>query len=52
MEPVSIKHQEFACAACGEEYDRESAVSECRICHRTFCDACVDEHNLCVPCES
>ncbi len=32
------------------DYDRESAVKECRICHRTHCDQCLDEEGLCVPC--
>lgn len=51
MEFRTRKHQEFTCEACGTEYDREEAVSECRVCHRTFCDECINEENICVPCE-
>ena len=42
---------EFACAACGKEYARESAVPECRVCHRSYCEECLDEQGLCVPCK-
>lgn len=41
---------EFACAACGQEFERETAVKECRICHRTYCDQCLDKYGTCVPC--
>lgn len=40
----------FACAACGEDFGRETAVSECRVCHRSYCEECVDEQGICVPC--
>jgi len=40
----------FACAACGAEYDRETAVVECRMCHRAYCEECLDEKGFCVPC--
>jgi len=41
----------FSCAACGDEYAREVAVNECRVCHRTFCDECISEEGFCIPCE-
>lgn len=40
----------FECSACGADYDRESAVKECRMCHRGACDRCLNEEGLCVPC--
>lgn len=43
--------EKFVCAGCGEEYERETAVSECRMCHRTFCDECISDEGVCVPCE-
>jgi len=41
----------FVCPSCGKEYDRETAVHECRVCHRAHCDQCVNEDNVCVPCD-
>jgi hypothetical protein len=41
----------FDCSACGKDYDRASAVSECRMCHRAFCAECIDDQGVCVPCE-
>jgi len=41
----------FVCAACGAEYDRETAVAECRMCHRSYCEECLDEKGFCVPCK-
>jgi hypothetical protein len=46
-----MSEEKFACAACGLEYDRETAVNECRRCHRSFCDECLDENGICVSCE-
>jgi uncharacterized protein YbcC (UPF0753/DUF2309 family) len=43
--------EEFTCAACGADYARETAVHECRICHRTYCEECIDERGICVPCK-
>jgi len=43
-------HEPFVCAACGEDYGRETAVAECRICHRRFCDECLDQYGFCIPC--
>lgn len=45
-----MKEELFECSACGPDYDRESAVKECRICHRAYCDQCLNEEGLCVPC--
>lgn len=42
--------EKFSCVACGADFDRESAVSECRVCHRSYCEECIDEQGLCVPC--
>ncbi len=42
--------EKFSCVACGSDFDRETAVQECRMCHRTVCDECIDEQGLCVPC--
>jgi hypothetical protein len=42
---------EFACAACGAEFAREVAVHECQVCHRSYCEECLDEQGLCVPCK-
>ncbi len=42
----------FSCAACGEDYSRATAVSECRICHRSFCEECINNEGVCVPCET
>lgn len=41
----------FDCSACGREYEHESSVKECRICHRTFCDECVSDEGICIPCD-
>ena len=45
-----MAEEKFVCAACGKEYDRESAVSECRECHRHYCEECMSHEGLCVPC--
>jgi len=42
--------EQFSCEACGLDYDREIAVPECRMCHRTHCKDCLDDQGLCVPC--
>ncbi len=47
---LSSKEQ-FACAACGEDFRHEATVTECRMCHRTFCDECINAQGICVPCE-
>jgi len=41
----------FSCSACGLDYSRETAVKECRICHRAHCEECISEEGLCVPCK-
>jgi hypothetical protein len=46
-----MAEQKFECAACGKDYDREMAVLECRMCHRTFCEECIGPEGTCVPCE-
>ena len=46
---VSSK-EKFSCASCGSDFDRETAVQECRMCHRSFCQECIDEQGTCVPC--
>jgi hypothetical protein len=46
-----MAEKEFQCVACGAEYDRSSAVQECRMCHRTHCTECIDEQGICVPCK-
>jgi len=43
--------KKFECVACGKDFDRETAVSECRVCHRTYCDQCLNEEGMCVPCD-
>ena len=43
--------KKFECAACGEEFDREMAVGECRMCHRNYCAECISSEGICVPCE-
>ncbi|HYA43102.1 MAG TPA: hypothetical protein VEF34_17500 [Syntrophobacteraceae bacterium] len=49
--PMNIASKEqFVCAACGSDYDRETAVHECRVCHRSYCEECIDEQGICVPC--
>lgn len=45
-----MKKDQFECKACGLDFDRETAVNECRRCHRNYCDACLDDNGLCVPC--
>jgi hypothetical protein len=45
------RRESFTCAACGEDYARETAVAECRVCHRSHCDECINEKGICVPCE-
>jgi hypothetical protein len=45
-----MEKEKFECAACGVAYDHEMSVHECRVCHRTYCDQCIDEEGLCVPC--
>ena len=45
-----MKKEKFECAACGAQYDHEMSVNECRFCHRTYCDECIDEEGLCIPC--
>ncbi len=51
MATHSPPKEQFACAACGEEFARETAVSECRVCHRSYCEECLDDQGLCVPCK-
>jgi hypothetical protein len=48
---VLMATEKFVCSGCGKEYDRETAVGECRMCHRTVCDECISEEGICVPCE-
>jgi hypothetical protein len=50
MEHKPGSEGQFACAACGAEYARETAVAECRMCHRAYCEECLDEKGFCVPC--
>jgi hypothetical protein len=50
---ADMAEEQFACAACGEEYEgdiRVTGVQECRICFRTHCPECIDENGICVPC--
>jgi len=42
--------QQFVCAACGGDFDRETAVVDCRVCHRQYCRECLDDQGLCTPC--
>lgn len=42
----------FSCAACGEDYRHASAVPECRICHRSFCEECINSEGICVSCDT
>ena len=51
MAESRVTKDEFSCAACGGDYGRETAVAECRMCHRNFCDECIDDRGLCVPCK-
>jgi len=46
-----MAEEKFTCAACGKEYDREMAVQECKICHRTHCSECISDEGICIPCE-
>lgn len=46
-----MAEDKFVCAACGENFDRETSVMECAMCHRTFCDQCIGKEGICVPCE-
>jgi hypothetical protein len=41
----------FACSACGLEFGHETSVNECRRCHRSYCEECIDTEGYCVPCE-
>jgi hypothetical protein len=50
MEPRTVEEDKFACAACGIDFERESSVVECRMCHRSHCEECLNEQKLCVPC--
>ncbi len=43
--------EQFACAACGEDFARETVVQECRMCHRAYCEECIDDQGMCVPCK-
>jgi hypothetical protein len=45
-----MEDEKFSCVACGLDFDRETAVKECRICHRTHCDECISDEGICVPC--
>jgi hypothetical protein len=49
-EDNTMSEERFDCSSCGQDYDRESAVKECRICHRTYCDECISDEGICVPC--
>lgn len=46
-----MSEEYLECSACGLEYERESSVKECRICHRTYCDECINDEGICVPCD-
>lgn len=50
MEPRTVEEDKFVCAACGIDFERESSVMECRMCHRSHCEECLNEQKLCVPC--
>ena len=50
MEHNPSAKEKFACAACGIDFGRETAVAECRMCHRAYCDQCLDEKGFCVAC--
>ena len=51
MPTHSSPKEQFACAACGKEFAREVAVKECQMCHRAFCEQCIDDQGVCVPCK-
>ena len=40
----------FICANCKNLFELESAVSNCRVCNDAYCEDCMDEKGLCVPC--
>jgi len=40
----------FDCRSCGYDFERESEVSDCRKCHDSYCDRCVDNEGNCVSC--
>lgn len=42
--------EKFDCMACGYDFERESNMQECRKCHDTYCDQCIDSKGACVPC--
>jgi hypothetical protein len=46
-----MSEKTFDCSACGRDFAHEMAVNECRRCHRSYCDECISEEGLCVPCE-
>ncbi|MCK8602083.1 hypothetical protein [Desulfoferrobacter suflitae] len=46
-----MAEKKFECVACGQEFDREMAVKECRMCHRNYCDECISAEGICVPCD-
>lgn len=45
---------QFVCAACNKSYDgddKDTVMTECRVCGRLHCNECVDEHGHCVECQ-
>lgn len=48
---MAEKDEKFVCASCGEEFDVRTAINECRQCQRMYCDECLNEEGICVPCD-
>ncbi len=40
----------FDCSACGYDFEREDTLDDCKRCHESFCEECLDDGNNCSPC--
>lgn len=46
-----MAEEKFSCVACGEDYEHETGVQECKMCHRLYCQECISDEGICVPCD-
>ncbi len=45
-----MAEKEFVCGWCGKMLDFEMNIKECKMCHRTQCNECLNDEGMCIPC--
>jgi Zn finger protein HypA/HybF involved in hydrogenase expression len=45
-----MSNRKFVCANCKALFEMEAAVTNCRLCNEIYCEECMDEKGVCVPC--